>query len=516
MSVVYGGSATNPDIVVFVGTNDGYLHAIDAEDGSEVFSFLPDVLWNKMPILYDNPFTFANKVYGVDGPITAWVDDGGDGSISGSDHVYLYFGLRRGGSTYYALDVTDIRGATPNPKMMWKFTLPDGAQSWSQPTLGKVDTGSGERPVVIVGGGYDTNQDTNNGYEADTKGRRIVMIDALNGNVLWTGGANGTGNTTSYDDMDNSIPSRVRALDTDRDGLTDRMYVGDMGGRLWRFDVHNADGGGTFKVSGGVMAELGGAGPASNAAANNRRFYYAPDTALGRDGNQGFFNIAISSGYRARPTKTNNDDFLYVVRDYKPFQVLGDDASVADGDSNDYSNTYGYEQIDFVDVATGGTTIPEGGAGMKMALTNSGEKSLARARVFQDKAFFTSYSPDSSADPAACIPAIGTGRLYELDLKTGTVSDSVLQNPGIPPEVTFVFNPPSDDGIDTDECFGRHCDAYTPPPTCDPSDPTCGATTPDPNESERDVDCLVGVETCQAGGTETAVRTFWIQQGVGE
>ena len=153
---------------------------------------------------------------------------------------------------------------------------------------------------------------------------------------------------------------------------------------------------------------------------------------------------------------------------------------------------------------------------MKLPLNASGEKSLARARIFQGKAFYTTYSPETAADPASCVPAVGTGRLYELDLATGISDSTVLQESGIPPEVTFVFNPPGDDDIETDECFGRHCDAYTAPPTCDPADPNCSVITPDPDEPERDVDCLIGVETCQAGGTESAVRTFWIQQGIGE
>ena len=52
------------------------------------------------------------------------------------DKVFLYFGMRRGGSSYYALDVTSPDAA---PKLMWggPFVLPDGAQSWSNPVVGE-------------------------------------------------------------------------------------------------------------------------------------------------------------------------------------------------------------------------------------------------------------------------------------------------------------------------------------------------------------------------------------------
>ena len=37
--------------------------------------------------------------------------------------------------------------------------------------------------------------------------------------------------------MTHSIPAGIRVLDIDQDGYADRMYVGDMGGRVWRFDI---------------------------------------------------------------------------------------------------------------------------------------------------------------------------------------------------------------------------------------------------------------------------------------
>jgi type IV pilus assembly protein PilY1 len=61
---------TDPDLVVFMGTNDGYLHAFEGRTGQELFAFIPRELLSHLDLLYKN--TGTSKVYGVDGPVTAW------------------------------------------------------------------------------------------------------------------------------------------------------------------------------------------------------------------------------------------------------------------------------------------------------------------------------------------------------------------------------------------------------------------------------------------------------------
>src|SRR5690606_5860402 len=99
------------EVVVFVGTNDGYLHAIDGSSGRELWSFVPKELLDDMNRLFFNPRSNF-KHYGIDGSIVPVVfDRNNNGIIETSspenDFVYLVFGLRRGGSSYYALDVSD-------------------------------------------------------------------------------------------------------------------------------------------------------------------------------------------------------------------------------------------------------------------------------------------------------------------------------------------------------------------------------------------------------------------------
>ena len=102
------------------------------------------------------------------------------------------------------------------------------------------------------------------------------MVDALTGELLWSAGPSGT--DLNNNRMVHSIPATVTVLDTDSDGFSDRMYVGDMGGQVWRFDITNGNARDSL-VAGGVIASVGSHDEATHETINNRRFYNAPDVA---------------------------------------------------------------------------------------------------------------------------------------------------------------------------------------------------------------------------------------------
>ncbi|VAX11759.1 Type IV fimbrial biogenesis protein PilY1 [hydrothermal vent metagenome] len=112
--VTYGGTDDEPEMVVFVATNEGYLHAIVGGSelstitdlpsvtlpGREIFAFVPKDLLPNLVTFYRNK-AGADRKYGLDGEITSWViDNDGDQKIEPSeeDRVYLYVGMRRGGA----------------------------------------------------------------------------------------------------------------------------------------------------------------------------------------------------------------------------------------------------------------------------------------------------------------------------------------------------------------------------------------------------------------------------------
>ena len=121
-----GYSVLNPDVRLLFGSNDGYLRMLrntrpdGAEDGSESFAFMPLELMSRQARLAGVlPTGGSGHVYGLDGEIAVLRrDSGGDGAIDSADGdlAWLYFGQRRGGSHYYALDVSNPEA----PRLGWK------------------------------------------------------------------------------------------------------------------------------------------------------------------------------------------------------------------------------------------------------------------------------------------------------------------------------------------------------------------------------------------------------------
>jgi len=103
---------------------------------------------------------------------------------------------------------------------------------------------------LIFGAGYDTNQDDDPALDtrprrADISGRGIFVVDVETGERLWSVSPEpGLSNHTQLSDMLYSIPSDIRVIDANLDGNADQMYVGDMGGQVWRFDFNTSNPGG--------------------------------------------------------------------------------------------------------------------------------------------------------------------------------------------------------------------------------------------------------------------------------
>ena len=146
------------------------------------------------------------------------------------------------------------------------------------------------RNVLVFGGGYDPDEDTV-GYVEDNVGVGVYMVDALNGNLLWRAGPD-DGANLRLTDMKHAIPGDVRVIDLTGDGYADRMYAADMGGRVWRFDIHNGQDRDNL-VTGGVFASLGNAHLATHPAATTRRFYSAPDVSFLSSGGRTWINVAL-------------------------------------------------------------------------------------------------------------------------------------------------------------------------------------------------------------------------------
>ena len=476
VAVIYGKKSNGADdIVLYLPTNDGYLHAIDATanpdgsdaatSGQELWSFIPKEMLPHLKDLYDDNSTTV-KHYGIDGQLALLkYDINGDGIVNGNDKVLLFFGTGHNADTsaYYALDVTD---RTHPPVLLWRIdasTLPGLGQAWSTPVIARVNVNGGggqnsQRFVLIIGGGYDVSEDNHVYNTTDGVGNHVYMVDALYGQRLWFAGPSGANFNAAR--MDHAIPAAMSVLDTDSDGYADHMYVGDMAGQLWRFDINNGQPAGSL-VTGGVLASLGTKEDAVHLPADVRRFYGSVDISPEQaPGIAPFINIAIGSGYRGHPLDNTVHDRFYSVRDYTGFGLLsqaqfGSLTLVRDSLS---SAAAASKLMDIT--ATANPVMPPGSLGWQLDLNTHpdwtvGEKVLTPGRTFNGNVLFTTYTPNTSppADPCAGI-GTGTNRAYMVSVFNGAPSidrnndgtkttderSQDLRQGGIAPEVALIIN----------------------------------------------------------------------------
>ena len=471
------------DFRVFITTTDGYLHAIDPETGSAAWSFMPRRLLDRSWNLANNPEVSFNS-YGLDGQAGLYImnDDKVAGIDAANETAYLVLSQRRGGRGLWGLDVTNKDA----PELAWTIAADEAAagtplsamgQTWSTPVFSKVKIGGTEYPVAIVGGGYNDGQD-NLGYHVDATGNAVYMIDVRDGNVVWSAGGNAsvghklpmnTGNGANAT-MQHGVAASVKAVDFSGDGLLDRMYVTDMGGRIWRFDVDNTAANATALVSGGLIASLGAA--ESGLDADARRFHATPDVVPVLSDNPNYpsyLAINVGSGHRAKPLDTSSDDWFFSVRDFDVFNSL---------DTSDYDANF-VKFADLVDITdTPSPSLAGTEAGWKLEMEAAdGERVLGSSFSFKGTTFFTSFTPAPIV--AVCgEPTTGGGdnRLYRVSVTDGRPlphRDNIddpddpltkvdryedLAQKGIAPPPEFFFTEHEDGEQDgPDFCIGVEC-----------------------------------------------------------
>lgn len=228
----------NDQSMVFTGGNDGMLHAFDDNDGSELWAYIPpDLLFNLPDYAAE-----TKKQYFVDGASIASSYDH-DSDTTTPDKKILFFGERRGGNYYTALDITSYTAPAlqyqvgPNHLGAGKEEL---GQSWGLPKslkMGYTDLSGNYaiKDVILLPGGYDVNQDklpgdTNPPTATDSKGRAVFAIDRATGDLF----SNATFSADTFSDMTHSIIA-VSGFENPKTRTTTRIYAGDLNGNLFGF-----------------------------------------------------------------------------------------------------------------------------------------------------------------------------------------------------------------------------------------------------------------------------------------
>ena len=430
----------NPGIYVAVASNDGMLRMIrntrtsGRDTGEEVWAFMPRKSMAAQKILRANG-TGMKHPYTLDGAPVAFIwDKNFDGNIVANegDRVFLYVGMRRGGKAYYALDVTNPE----SPRLMWTIEK-DGdfdelGYTFSNPRVGLVKTASGARPAVMFAGGYDLNKDTRGSVGTDdSEGNALFVVDAVTGSLIWKArrGAGGAGGKVfEHPRLTDSIPSTLTVADTDGDGFTDRMVVGDTGGNIWRADIGGDD---TSKWKLSLLASVGRHAGGSSGIVDDRRFFHRPDLVPSKDGYGLFDGVVVGSGNRANPLDSGGvtSDYLYMIKDRGTAVGTGVDTGLQHADFGDVTDNC------LQDDPTCSVNLEDG---WRLNMQDSGEKILATPLTVTGKVFFTSYLPRGGSAATACAPSEGAGRLYAVSLQNATAvinydtSDDTSEDPDAP------------------------------------------------------------------------------------
>jgi type IV pilus assembly protein PilY1 len=351
--------------VLIVGADDGMLHAFREADGVELWAFIAPDMLGRLPALA--AVTGAHASFIDASPVAV------DIKVGGTWRTIVVFGCGRGGRYYYALDITD----TTSPKFLWRFTDPKIHETWSEPAIGKVKLRGQETYVAFLGGGPSASA-------TDAYGKAVLALDLASGTKLWEY-ANSPDATDDRRYMTFSIPANPSAVDVDNDGYVDRVYVGDVGGQLWKFDVSAAD-------------PSSWTGKRVFAAPAGDRGTYALDAApaLALDHDR---NIWIFFGVTARHHRDANSS--------SRFYGLRDNADMANG------ATLTEDSPGIKDVTAANVTPTRG---WYVVLAGRGERPVGAANIFNGSVFISTVTPDRSG---TCGPDGGSAKLYALGAWTG-------------------------------------------------------------------------------------------------
>lgn len=204
---------------VFVGANDGMLHAFDGTDGSEVFAYVPNGVLGLTGLLADRDYgAGANgKRYYVDGQLTV-----GDAYADGWKTV-LVGATGAGGRSVFGIDIS-------NPA---SFAASDILWEVNQQTDGDIGHVMG-KPVIVPLENGSWGAVFGNGYNSDNGDAALFVVDVFTGKVIKKIVA------PDGNDVDANGLGYVTVLDTDGNGLGDTVYGGDLLGNMWRFNLNGA------------------------------------------------------------------------------------------------------------------------------------------------------------------------------------------------------------------------------------------------------------------------------------
>ena len=386
--------------VVYVGANDGQLHAFDARTGDELFAYVPGLVADRLAALPEAGYTHQ---YSVDGPLAA-----GDVHYAGSWKTLLVGTAGAGAKGLYALDISDpanFTEATASRVARWEIDGSDTSVGHilQQPLIAKARNG---RWMVFSGNGLNSSAGVAQLLAIDAETGAVSRISTLTGTAASPNGLLG-----------------LTAISTAGDGVVDIIYAGDQQGRLWKFDLSASDPLG-WKVAYGSAAVPQPLFSAASGQAITARPDVTPHPAGG-------YLVSFGTGsYLSRDDLgTTTTQSLYGIRDsgttVSANELVGQ--SVLGTQTGGDGRTYRFSTHAVGRPSTlfnGDNQLTEaafrtGKKGWRLDLPASGERIVTEVLIRAGKVIVSTLIP--SSDPCAYG---GDGWVMELDAITGNRADS--------------------------------------------------------------------------------------------
>ena len=299
--------------------------------------------------------------------------------------------------------------------------IPELGQSWSEPHFGLVKTSAVDTTgtaVCFIGGGYSAN---------NTAGKAMVAVNIFTGAVVrkFTKRLPETVDyaLTTDTEMNYSVASTVKVVDEDDNGFVDKIYIGDLGGQMWRFGQVETDASGNplsfpdcNEDINSWVGQILFTAPTDviGSTTYTRKMFYPPSVTL----EKGYDLVFMGTGDRDNACDpTTPADRIYVIKDAHEINS---------------SNPVALIEADLVDVTDPAAAVPNLNhtngdvdsndrydQGWFIRLVNdsgiaAGEKVLAQGVVFYKTFYLTTFTPNSDR----CVPG-GNANLYALDYLTG-------------------------------------------------------------------------------------------------
>ena len=386
--------------VVYVGANDGQLHAFDARTGDELFAYVPGLVADRLAALPEAGYTHQ---YSVDGPLAA-----GDVHYAGGWKTLLVGTAGAGAKGLYALDISDpanFTEATASRVARWEIDGSDTSVGHilQQPLIAKARNG---RWMVFSGNGLNSSAGVAQLLAIDAETGAVSRISTLTGTAASPNGLLG-----------------LTAISTAGDGVVDIVYAGDQQGRLWKFDLSASDPLG-WKVAYGPAAAPKPLFSAASGQAITARPDVTPHPAGG-------YLVSFGTGsYLSRDDLgTTTTQSLYGIRDsgttVSANELVGQSVlgTQTGGDGRTYRfSTYAVGRPSTL--FNGDNQLTEaafrtGKKGWRLDLPASGERIVTEVLIRAGKVIVSTLIP--SSDPCAYG---GDGWVMELDAITGNRADS--------------------------------------------------------------------------------------------